>query len=411
MKRRTITTCMLACGLMLCAMQSGLSQDRQDRKDGEVKRVVGHVLTPEKRAFDESLLKRLRLPAGFQIGVFAKDIGNPRMIAVGADGTVYVTRRQQGDVIALRDRNGDGKADDRRTIVSGIEQIHGIAIKDNRLYLSPPTKLLVADIKPDGSVSTPREIINDLPDGGQHPNRTLGFSPDGMLYINVGSSCNACRETNPEHAAMLRVRPDGTNRTIFATGLRNTLGFDWHPQTRELWGMDHGSDWRGDDIPPEELNRLTEGGDYGWPFCYGKRVVDTVQNAEPEGMTRAAYCAKTVPTVLDYTSHSAALDFIFYNATQFPADYRGDAFVAMRGSWNRNPPSGYKVVRVKFENGKPVRFEDFVTGFLLEDGREQFARPVGLAIARDGSLLLTEDDNGVIYRISYQSPQRGGARR
>ena len=365
-------------------------------------------MRPERRDFSEALLRQLKAPAGFQVNVFASKLGNPRMLAVAPDGTVYVTRREQGEVVALTDRNGDGRSDDMRVVASKLEAVHGIHINQNRLYLASVKNVWVADMQPGGAVSQPRLIISDLPDGGQHPNRTLAIGADGMLYITVGSTCNACEETNKEHATMLRAKPDGTGRTVYARGLRNTIGWGWHPTTGELWGMDHGSDWRGDDLPPEELNRLVEGGDYGWPFCYGERQIDETRG-DPEGTTKAAYCAKTQPTMLTYQAHSSPIGMVFYMGAQFPAEYRNDAFVAMRGSWNRNPPTGYKVVRIRFENGKPTRIEDFLTGFLIENGRAHFGRLAGIAGAGDGSLLVADDTNGVIYRVSYTS-NTGGSR-
>jgi glucose/arabinose dehydrogenase len=341
-------------------------------------------------------------PDGFEINVFARGLGNPRMLAVGRDGAVYVTRREQNDVIVLVDRDGDGRSDSTRTVLPNLKGAHGIAVNNDQLYICTDTKLYRAELRNDGSVGTPKLLIERLPDGGQHPNRTLGFGPDGMLYISVGSSCNACDESNEEHATMLRVRPDGSQRAIYARGLRNTIGFAWHPQTRELWGVDNGSDWRGDDNPPEELNRIVEGGDYGWPFCYGDRVVDRFLSAEPKGMTREQYCARTLPPALSYEAHSAPLNLVFYTAGQFPAEYRNDAFVTMRGSWNRLPPVGYKIVRIRFQNGRPERVEDFLTGFLFDEGQSYFGRPSGMAIARDGSLLISDDTNGVIYRIAYR---------
>jgi len=178
-----------------------------------------------------------------------------------------------------------------------------------------------------------------------------------------------------------------------------------------------GSDWRGDDIPPEELNQIDEGGNYGWPFCYGNRRVDPYLSNAPQGTTRKAYCAATIPPALTYRAHSAPISFKFYTATQFPANYRGDAFVAFRGSWNRTPPSGYRVARVEFEGGRPVRWRDFLTGFLVDPELTpglvrkpgetyQFARIAGLAVARDGSLLVSDDSNGVIYRVSYSRGAR-----
>jgi glucose/arabinose dehydrogenase len=221
---------------------------------------------PAQRDFDPSLVEQLQVPSGFRVNVFAQGLGKPRMMAVAEDGTVYVTRPESDDVLALRDSDGDGRADEPRTVVADLKKVHGIAIHHHRLYLAAPRELFVADLRPDRTIAAPQLIMGDLPDGGQHPNRTLAFGPDGMLYISVGSSCNACRETNEEHATVLRAQPDGRQRTIYARGLRNTIGFDWHPETGELWGMDHGSDWRADEQPPEELNRLQQGENYGWPW-------------------------------------------------------------------------------------------------------------------------------------------------
>jgi membrane associated rhomboid family serine protease len=260
---------------------------------------------------------------------------------------------------------------------------------------------LIPFLLANGTEGKLQTLIDDIPDAGQHPNRTIAFGPDKMLYLSVGSTCNACDEPNKEHATLLQVQPDGSKRNIYAKGLRNTIGFAWHPQTRELWGLDHGSDWRGNEQPPEELNLIKQGADYGWPFCWGDRRPDVYLSADPDGATKKEYCAKTESPVLTYTAHSAPLALMFYTASQFPTEYRNDAFVTMRGSWNRNPPSGYKVVRIRYENGKPVKFEDFVTGFLTKDGKAQFGRPVGLATAPDGSLFFTDDTNGVIYRVSY----------
>ena len=188
----------------------------------------------------------------------------------------------------------------------------------------------------------------------------------------MGSTCNACDDANPQNATLLRARPDGSRRRIFATGLRNTIGFAWDPRTRRLWGMDHGSDFRGDDQPPEELNLIRRGGDYGWPFCFGAQQPDLLLPGPPPRPTRAGLCARTRTPALTYQAHSAPIGFAFATSSVFPAGYRDDAFAAMHGSWNRGVPVGYKVVRVVFEDGRPVGFEDFVTGFLIEDGR----RPV-----------------------------------
>jgi glucose/arabinose dehydrogenase len=229
----------------------------------------------------------------------------------------------------------------------------------------------------------------------------MAFGPDGRFYVTVGSTCNDCAERDERNATMMRGEADGRNLSIFARGLRNTIGFDWHPVTGELWGMDHGSDWRGDEQPPEELNRLVAGAHYGWPFCWGDRQVDRMTAHEPPGTTKAAFCPGTVGPALTLAAHSAPLGMLFYRGSQFPAAYQGDAFVALHGSWNRNPVSGYKVVRIRFANGQPQGVEDFLTGFLAPSGDAQIGRPCGLAQEADGSLLVGDDTNGVIYRVQY----------
>jgi glucose/arabinose dehydrogenase len=234
----------------------------------------------------------------------------------------------------------------------------------------------------------------------------MKFGPDGLLYINIGSPCNACYDNDPERAAILQMQLEDSTRTIFADGLRNTLGFDWHPETQELWGMDHGIDFLGNDSPNEELNLIEEGNNYGWPFCYDEQEVNEYLPVEPTGQTKAEFCAQsTAPTWL-YQAHSAPIGMVFYTGDAFPEEYQNSAFVAMRGSWNRIPAVGYNVVRILFdEEGQPTGFEDFVTGFLIEDGMAHFGRLAGLLVLEDGSLLIAEDTNGVIYRVSYMEDE------
>ena len=354
------------------------------------------VNRPEKVPFKQEYLSRLKLPPGFEINVFADNLGKPRMLAVRDDGGVYVTRPSTEDVVLLQDTNGDGRADQNKTVAQNIKLVHGIALHNDKLYLCGEKELYSANL--DGT--NLKRLISDLPDGAQHPNRTIQFGPDGMLYISVGSTCNACKETNPEHATILRSDGNSAKRTVVMKGLRNTIGFGWHPKTKQMWGMDHGSDERGDDLPPEELNQL-EKGDYGWPYCFDKKQVDP-RTSEPEGTTKEAYCQQTKGSTLGYQAHSAPIAMVFYNGKQFPAEFNGDAFIAMHGSWNRKTPVGYKVVRLKFKNGQPIAFEDFVTGFLIDDGQHQFGRPAGVTVHKDGSLLFSDDNNGVIYRVFYK---------
>ena len=267
------------------------------------------------------------------------------------------------------------------------------------------------------ATTAPTRLVAGLPDGGQHENRTIRSGPDGLLYVSVGSSCNDCAESNQlERGTIIRYTPLGQRVDVFAKGLRNTIGFDWQPVTGELWGMDNGSDGHGDDIPPEELNRIEPGRHYGWPNCFGPQIVDIRTNDGPEqqalrpGETepigrpigKDEFCALTAPSVLTYAAHAAPLDLRFYDADQF-AGYRGDAFVVFRGSWNRRTPIGYGVARLRFRGGLPSGFEPFLTGFLSEERDSYVGRPAGLAVTRDGSLLVSDDTNGVIYRVSYGS--------
>lgn len=365
--------------------------------------VTGNNVEPERRSATPARIAQLQTTEGFTITTFAQDLGNVRMMAQAEDGTIYVTRRAQGDVLALRDEDGDGQADGEPiTAAAGLTAVHGIIIQGNQVYLAQPTTITVGTLSADGLIEELQPLVTGLPEGGQHPNRTMAFGPDGLLYVSVGSPCNACSFPNPEYATLLQIAADGSNRTIFAEGLRNTIGWGWHPETGELWGMDHGSDWRGDDQPPEELNRIEADNNYGWPYCYANRQIDPYLPGQPSGMTKAEFCAQSTGPVLTYQAHSAPIGMVFYTGDQFPEEYRNDAFVAMRGSWNRSEPVGYKVVQVDFdEAGQPVAINDFVTGWLLEEEVAHFGRPAGLLMAQDGSLLLSEDTNGVIYRIVY----------
>jgi glucose/arabinose dehydrogenase len=358
------------------------------------------VFRPERRDFSPALLAQLQLPQGFAIDVFASELENPRMLAVGPDGSVYVSRPMRNDVVRLIDSDGDGRSDATSTAVSGIAGVHGLAIHEGQIFLAAVAAVHVAPLAGDGTIGTPSVLIGDLPDGGQHPNRTIAVGPDRMLYVSIGSSCDACMESNPEHATILQTALDGSGRRVFARGLRNTIGFDFHPDDGAFWGSDHGSDWRGNEEPPDEINRVVDGADYGWPYCFGARRADPVI-MPPPNMTTEAYCAMTEPAVFEYEAHSAPIGLVFYDAMQFPVSYRGDAFVAFRGSWNRYPATGYKVVRVRYEGGAPSAVEDFVSGFLIEDGTAHFARLAGLAVATDGALLVSDDTNGIVYRVAY----------
>jgi glucose/arabinose dehydrogenase len=394
---------LLAVALGLWVVAAGNPPAQGQRADVKVQppaQVRAGVDRPQRRELTPERLRSLRAPPGFSVGVFARNLGRPRMLHVLEDGTVLVTRPTTNDVIALRDRDGDGRADGAATVVSGIEKAHGITHRGRTLYVAGTRKLFTVEIRADGSFGPARMLLSDLPDGGQHDKRTIGLGRDGMLYVSIGSDCNDCVESNPEHATLLRMKPDGSARTVFARGLRNTIGFDWHPRTGELWGADIGTDFRGDDVPPEEINRLVEAAHYGWPYCYADRKVDPVRDA-PEGTTSEKFCADSKPASLTLPAHSSPIGWVFYRGSQFPPEYREDAFLAVHGSWNRGAPQAPVVTRVHFEDGRPVHTEPFLTGFLIEDGRAWFGRPAGIAVAKDGSLLVSDDESGAIYIVSH----------
>jgi glucose/arabinose dehydrogenase len=371
------------------------------------------ILEPVAVKVKPELLSKLSVPEGFTISVFAENLGNARMMHVRPNGDIYLTRRQQGDVLLIRDTNNDGVADEQNPVAQNLKLVHGIAERDGKLYLVADRMVYTAQINDDGTLSQPVAIITDLPDSGQHSARTIGFGPDGMMYLGVGSTCNNCPDSNPENATLIRAMPDGSARNVYAKGLRHTIGFGWHPVSGVLYGFDQGSDWRGDDQPPEELNMIQANADYGWPWCYGDAQPDPFASQQPPGTTKGAYCSKTVAPELMYTAHAAAIGMKFYSGTMFPAEYQGDAFVAMRGSWNRSEPSGYKVVRVDFNDaGEPVAMEDFISDWIIEEGVPdpanpgttkvgQFGRVAGVAVWTDGSLLVSEDQSGIIYRVTY----------
>ncbi|OGX83545.1 PQQ-dependent sugar dehydrogenase [Hymenobacter coccineus] len=362
--------------------------------------MTGNIYLPNKLPATDARVGALKAPAGFTVTKYAEGLDMPRMLAQAPNGDLYVTNRVKGTVTLVRDANHDGKAEVMRQVAQK-PHLHGLALKDNKMYFTAIREIYVADVRPDGSLSELKELYHDLPDAGQHANRVLHFGPDGNLYLSVGSTCNACDEDNPENATIMRINTDGSGREVVAHGLRNTIGFDWHPVTKELFGMDHGIDWLGDEDQQEELNQIKPGANYGWPsiIADGKHYP---ANKPKSGESFEAFDAKTVRPLLLYKAHSAPLGLVFNRGHQFPKEYKNDAFVTMHGSWNRAQPSGYKIVRVHFNaQGQPEKFEDFVTSFLVEGDKSEFGRPCGLVQANDGSLLVSDDDNGVIYRVAY----------
>ncbi|HEV8479771.1 MAG TPA: PQQ-dependent sugar dehydrogenase [Candidatus Eisenbacteria bacterium] len=343
---------------------------------------------------------RLVVPRGFAVDLFADNLPDVRFLAVGPGGTILATLTRQGRVVELPDANHDGRADRIVSVADGLDLPHGIEFHAGSLWVAETGRVIQFPGYKGGKAGAYRVIVRDLPAGGGHFTRTLTFGPkDGLLYVAVGSSCNLCVEKDRRRAAVLRFQPDGSRGEVFAKGLRNAVGLAWNPANGELWATSNERDMLGDDLPPEEIvDVLKAGGDYGWPYCYGDRIPN------PE-YHDAARCAMTIPPALTDTAHSAPLGCTFYSGTAFPAEYRGDYFVCYHGSWNRSRPTGYRVVRVRVRDGKPAGIEHFVDGF-LPGGREPIGRPVDVLTAPDGSLLVSDDFGGRIFRVHWVGSAR-----
>ncbi|HEY3280599.1 MAG TPA: PQQ-dependent sugar dehydrogenase [Gemmatimonadales bacterium] len=329
----------------------------------------------------------LRVPPGFTVTVFAQNLGGVRNLALGPGGVVYAALTGGGSVVKLPDANSDGVADSVVTAASGLNQPFGIAFRGDTMYVAEVNE--VVRFNP-GSASK-AVVVPNLPSGG-HSTRTVVFGTDGKMYVSVGSSCNVCDERDSLRAAVSQFNPDGTGGRVFARGLRNSVGLAVHPTTGELWATNNDRDNLGDNVPPERINIIKDGKYYGWPQCY----LPGLRNPEYTNPD----CSAVEPPAITFQAHSAPLGMGFYTGTVFPADYRGDAFVAYHGSWNRSVPTGAKVVRVQVQNGRPVGIDDFVTGWQLSDG-SRWGRPVGIVMAADGALLISDDMGGKIWRVAY----------
>jgi len=332
------------------------------------------------------LSAQVRVPEGFEISVFSDDLDGVRTLRFGPDGMMYAVLSRSGRIVRIDPEDGAS----HEPVVSGLTRPYGLAFYDGWMYVGE-TDQVVRYRGP--SYEQSEVVVPDLPTGGGHWTREIVFGPDGMLYLSVGSSCNLCEEADPRRAAVTRYRPDGSGETIVAEGLRNSAGLAVHPETGAIWASQNERDMLGDDVPPEEINILSDGTHFGWPYCYGQRI------ANPEYQDRASDCASTTPPALEIQAHAAPLGMVFYTGEQFPEEYRGDLFVALHGSWNRSERTGYELIRVRVVDGRPVSYEDFATGWLSSE--QVSGRPVYPVVGPDGSLFLSDDGGGRIYRIRW----------
>ncbi len=344
----------------------------------------------------EDGIARIRLPGGFKAALFSKDVPGARSLALGIKGTVFVGTRDPGKVYAVIDADADGKAEKVLTLAAGMNSPNGVVFHKGDLIVAEISRITrLADIE-NHLKSPPKPVViyDQLPGEEQHGWKFIGVSPDDRLYIPIGAPCNVCLSKDPRFASIARLSTDFDELEVFASGVRNTVGFDWNPRTGVLWFTDNGRDWMGDDRPPDELNRAPKAGiHFGFPFCHGTDVAD------PDFDTRS--CEEFASPVVELGPHVAALGMRFYEGEMFPPKYRGGIFIAEHGSWNRTTPIGYRVVFVPVENENAKKPEMFATGWL--DGSSAWGRPVDVLVMPDGALLVSDDKAGAIYRISYHN--------
>jgi glucose/arabinose dehydrogenase len=353
-------------------------------------------------------LDQIKLPPGFSIGVYATGVRNARQMAIGDKGTLFVGSMNAGQIYALPDKDGDHKADQVLTIAKGLTRPSGIAFREGALYVAEISRITrYDDIETRLDTPPAPVVVNDgLPTERHHGWKFIAFGPDGMLYVPVGAPCNVCdRSDDPRFASILRMKPDGSGVEVFASGIRNTVGFDWHPASKELWFTDNGRDNMGDDVPPDELNRAPRKGmHFGFPYCHGGDTPD------PQ-LAGNRKCGEFEPPAQKLGAHVAAIGMRFYTGTMFPPEYRNQAFIAEHGSWNRSTPLGYRVMLATIDGSKVTSYTPFAEGWLRGARPSQregttlgdaWGRPADVLVMPDGALLVSDDSGGVIYRISYK---------
>ncbi len=345
----------------------------------------------------DPVLSRIQLPEGFKIGIYARGVRNARAMAMGPGGTLFVGSRRAGNLYAVLDRDADFRADEVLTLDTGLNMPSGIAFRDGALYVAEVSRILRYDNIENRLENPPEPVVvnRDLPSDRHHGWKFIRFGPDGKLYVPVGAPCNVCERDDPRYATIMRMNPDGTDLEVYVSGVRNTVGFDWHPESGELWFTDNGRDLMGNEIPPDELNRVTAAGQhFGFPYHHGIDIPD------PQfGEKRAR--ETTVAPAQELGPHVAAVGMRFYTGGMFPSDYRNQVLIAEHGSWNRDNKIGYRIMLVRLEDGEATGYETFAAGWL--ENEEVYGRPADVEVMPDGSLLVSDDYTGIIYRVTHEN--------
>ena len=337
----------------------------------------------------QNILKQLHLPQGFTISLFADHLPNARSLALGDNGVVFVGTGAEGKVYAVQDNK-------RYLIASGLYLPNGVAYRNDSLYVAEVNRIIRFDHITEQLAHPPKPITvyDQFPSNQHHGWKYLRFGPDNKLYTTVGAPCNICEPEQAIFSSLVRLNPDGSGFEILARGIRSSVGLDWQPKTNVLFFTENGRDYLGDDVPPDELNQWSSIGDhFGFPYCHGVAIPD------PE-LANGKKCHQFTAPVWEFQAHMAPLGIRFYQGTQFPAEFKNQLLVAQHGSWNRSEPQGYRVALVKFKEGKAISEQVFISGWLTGDNKV-LGRPVDLLEMPDGSLLISDDSHGVIYKVEY----------
>jgi len=345
----------------------------------------------------QEVLKQLHLPTGFIISIYADNVPNARSLALGDNGIVFVGSGREGKVYALQDKDQDGIAEQRYIIAENLAMPNGVAFKDDSLYVAEISRIIRFDhiTQQLSQPPKPKVVFDQFPTEAHHGWKYLRFGPDNKLYTAVGAPCNICKPDKEIYASLVRLNADGSQFEIIAHGIRNTVGFDWQPETQALFFTDNGRDYLGDDSPPDELNHWSNKGDhFGYPYCHGGDILDPEFGANKK-------CKDFTPPAWKFKAHIAPLGLRFYQGQQFPSEYKNQLFVAQHGSWNRTEPQGYRVALIKLNKKQVISEQDFISGWLNKDG-DVLGRPVDILTLENGSLLISDDKLGVVYKVSYQ---------